>query len=186
MEMDGNWGWFESAGINRQDGDAKFVQNLCAKFGAVLFFDKFILKEAFIIYTIPIYTQSEKVRNRNYKKVYTVDWALANAVAFAGSIDITRQFENCIFIELLRRKHSICYYKTRKGYEIDFITVTSNKRENSKNLYQVCYDLGSKEVLKRETRGIAETMRYFNLNNAFIITMNNEDEIIIDGTADYP
>ncbi|MGA1825096.1 MAG: ATP-binding protein [bacterium] len=133
------------------------------------------LKEAFIIYTIPIYTQSEKVRNRNYKKVYTVDWALANAVAFAGSIDITRQFENCIFIELVRRKHSICYYKTRKGYEIDFIAVTSNKRENSKNLYQVCYDLGSKEVLKRATRGIAETMRYLNLDNAFIITMNNKD-----------
>jgi predicted AAA+ superfamily ATPase len=35
------------------------------------------LEEAFMLYTIPIHSKSEKIRNRNYRKTYAIDWALA-------------------------------------------------------------------------------------------------------------
>ena len=54
------------------------------------------LEEVFMLYQIPIYDKAEKVRNRNYNKVYAVDWQLADAVAPGEGIDLTRKFENCV------------------------------------------------------------------------------------------
>ncbi len=39
------------------------------------------LKEAFMLYTVEFYSTSEKIRLANYRKVYSIDWALAGAIA---------------------------------------------------------------------------------------------------------
>jgi len=61
------------------------------------------MREAFMLDTVTFFSSSEKIRNRNYRKVYCVDWALADAVAPGSGIDVTRRFENMIYVELRRR-----------------------------------------------------------------------------------
>ncbi len=139
------------------------------------------LEEAFMLYTIQIHSKSEKIRNRNYRKVYAIDWALADAIAPAGGVDITRKFENMIFIELLRRGYHVSYYLTKKNYEIDFIATKRTTREKAAHLYQVCYDFRDPEVRERELRGILETASFLNIRDVYVITFNEEETIAMNG-----
>ena len=138
------------------------------------------LEEAFVLFTVSFYSKSEKVRNRNYRKVYAVDWGLANSVALGEGIDVTRQFENMVFIELKRRKYSISYFKTKDGYEVDFVIHDKMQRDQVE-IMQVCYDLSDKDVLERELRAIEKSYIYLNAGAATIITVNEEREIIRGG-----
>lgn len=141
------------------------------------------LEEAFILFTVPIYSRSEKIRARNYQKVYAVDWALADAIAPGEGIDITRKFENIVFLELLRRGYNVSYYKTKQDYEIDFIATKKDLGKSLKILYQVCYDVSNKEVIKREIRGIEETARHFKIKKCYIITFNNSKTVNLGGVT---
>ena len=138
------------------------------------------LEEAFMIFTVAFYSLSEKIRNRNYRKIYAIDWALANSVALGEGIDITRQFENLVFIELKRRKYLISYFKTQDGYEIDFVTQDRNRRQRP-DLYQVCYDFSLENVKERELRAIEKSYKFLNAKSITIITLEQEAEIIRDG-----
>ncbi|MFC1462366.1 ATP-binding protein [Verrucomicrobiota bacterium] len=135
------------------------------------------LEEPFLVFTAPIYSPSEKVRNRNYSKVYAIDWALGNAVAPAGGVDVMRRFENLVYLDLRRRGREVFYYRTRKGYEIDFIAETKTARGAELEVIQACYRIGSRDVAEREFRGLPETVRHFGLNEATVVTCDEEDEI---------
>lgn len=139
------------------------------------------LEEAFMLYAIQIHSKSEKIRNRNYRKVYAIDWVLADAIAPAGGVDITRKFENMIFIELLRRGYDVSYYLTKKNYEIDFIATKKTTREKAVHLYQVCYEFRDPGVRERELRGILETASFLNIRDVYVITFNEEETIAMNG-----
>ena len=139
------------------------------------------LEEAFMVFTIPIFSPSEKVRQRNYQKVYAVDWALAKANASADAVDITRQLETMVYLELRRRGFELSYFKTRQGWEIDFVALQKNGADKRPTLYQVAYSLGSKEVRDRELRGLPETTRYLNAQRAVVLTLNEEENLLVDG-----
>jgi predicted AAA+ superfamily ATPase len=139
------------------------------------------LEEAFMLYTIPIHSESEKIRNRNYRKVYAMDWALADAIAPAEGLDITRKFENMIFIELLRRGYQVSYYLTKKNYEIDFIATNKTGEKKAKHLYQACYQFSDPGVRERELRGVLETASFLNIRDIFVITFNEEETIDMNG-----
>jgi predicted AAA+ superfamily ATPase len=138
-------------------------------------------EEAFMLFTIPIHSKSEKIRNRNYRKVYAVDWALADAVAPVEGLDVTRKLENMVFIELLRRGFEVSYYLTRKNHEIDFIAIKKAGRESTRQLYQVCYQLDDPGVRDRELRGIQETASFLDIRDIFVITFNEEETIDMEG-----
>lgn len=131
------------------------------------------LEDAFIIFPVPYYSMSEKIRRSNHTKIYAIDWKLADTIATGGNIDITRQFENMIYLELRRRNNKISYFKTRDNYEIDF--VTQNKKNKTRpNLYQVCYDISSPDTLGRETRAMEKSFEFLNAKSATIITLSDE------------
>ncbi len=136
------------------------------------------LEEAYLIFKISFYSQSEKIRNRNHDKIYVVDWNLANCIS-SICIDITRIFEDLIFIELRRRGLKISYYKTREGYEIDFVTQDKYGKQQP-DLYQVSYELSSEEVLEREIRSIVKSYKFLNAKSATIITHSENKVIKID------
>jgi predicted AAA+ superfamily ATPase len=133
-----------------------------------------------MLFLVPIYSQSDSIKNRNYRKVYSIDWALADAVAKGGNLSISHKLENAVFIELRRRGNDISYFKTQKGYEIDFVTTPRANRSKNVELFQVCYRIDSPETLERELRGIPEAASFLGINQACIITMDEEKEITID------
>jgi len=129
------------------------------------------LSDAYMFRTVEFYSESQRVRARNYKKVYCIDWALAFAVSGGAGIDKTRAFENMIFIELYRRGYKISYYKTRDGFEIDFVV---QDKSGSIELYQVAYSLEKEDVLKRELRAIESSVNFLKARKATIITVYEE------------
>jgi len=139
------------------------------------------IEEAFIAFTVPVFASSERVRNRNYHKVYAIDWALAQAVTPGEGIDVTRQFENMIYLDLRRRGYDVCYYKTRRGYEIDFIALRKREPGQGRTICQVSYALKNEEVMERELRGLPETARHFGVDNVAVITMNDDKTLKHDG-----
>jgi predicted AAA+ superfamily ATPase len=138
------------------------------------------LQEAYMLFAVEFFSKSEKVRSQNYKKEYAVDWALAHAVVPAEGVDPTRQFENLVYIELRRRGYSISYYRTRQGYEVDFVAVKHQGGITTKDLYQVCYNMDDPDVRRRELRALSSAAAYLDCDNTYIITFNNEETIVLD------
>jgi len=135
------------------------------------------LSEAYMIQTVDFYSKSERVRARNYRKVYCIDWALARAVCSGEGIDSTRILENIVFVELRRRGLRINYYRTKQGYEIDFVVT---KRCGDVELIQVAYSISKVEVAEREIRAIAESVVFLKAKKATIITYNEKSSLTVD------
>jgi predicted AAA+ superfamily ATPase len=139
------------------------------------------LEEAFMIFSVPIYSASEKVRQRNYSKVYVIDWALAQAIAPAEGIDATRQLENMVYIELRRRGYDVSYFRTRQGYEIDFIAINKKDKRRKPLIFQVSWSIKKEEVRERELRGIPETAAFLKTDHATVLTFDEEESIMSNG-----
>jgi uncharacterized protein len=136
----------------------------------------YYLEEAFMVFPVPFYSRSEKIKNRNYMKIYAVDWALADAVSTSGPVGITRRLENAVFMELLRRGNTVSYYRTEKeGYEIDFVAHSKHNPHAPPDLIQVCYDLGNAETRTREMRAITASAGFLGAQSATIVTLDSEE-----------
>lgn len=134
------------------------------------------LEEAFMVYTVCFHSKSQKIIDRNYKKIYSVDWALADAVCSGEGMTDSRRLENLVFLQLKRKFRKISYFKTREGYEVDF--VTSNKESSRPELYQVSVSIKNKDVREREIRALTQSGVFLKANKCFIITLDDPQEII--------
>ncbi len=141
------------------------------------------LREAYLLFTVEFYSKSEKVRAQNYRKVYAVDWALADAIVPAEGVHPTRQFENMIYIELWRRGYDVSYYRTRQGHEVDFVATRNRAGSDDVELYQVCYVMDTPEVKERELRAIAKTAAHLETEANTIVTFNEQESVTFDGVA---
>ena len=135
------------------------------------------LSDAYMVQTVDFYSKSERIRARNYRKVYCIDWALARAVCRGEGIDSTRVLENIVFLELRRRGFGIHYYRTRGGYEIDFVVT---RPDGVVELIQVAYSIAESKVLNREMRSIVESAAFLKADKATIITYNEKHELTTD------
>lgn len=140
------------------------------------------LEEAFMVFSVPIFSNSEKVRNRNYHKVYAIDWALANAIASGEGVDATRQFESMVYLELRRRGWDVSYFRTRQGWEIDFVAVRKAPARPRRMILQVAYTIKNAETRERELRGLPETARHLGADRVTVVTLNDAESLDVDGT----
>jgi uncharacterized protein len=129
------------------------------------------ISDAYMLSTVEFFSESEKIRARNYKKVYCIDWALARAVSYGAGNDDTRLFENMIYIELKRRRKNVSYYLTREGFEVDFVSMDSRKNIE---LIQVSYSLDKTSVENREIRALVSAGKHLKAQKLTIITLNDE------------
>lgn len=109
------------------------------------------IEDAYLIFTVPLYSKSIKKRTVNPKKVYAIDTGLLNSVNLFTNEDRGQLFENIVFLALRRRGYKIFYYLTEERYEIDFL---AENAQGEKLLVQACLDLNDLETLKRETRSL--------------------------------
>ncbi len=90
---------------------------------------------------------------------------------------------NKIIVNLRRRGYGISYYRTRQGYEVDFVAVRQRGRSRERELYQVCYTLEDPDVREREIRAITKAAPHLKATRCCIITFNSEERIDRDGVA---
>ena len=125
------------------------------------------LQEAFAIGTIKQYSARAKRELSYYQKIYNEDVSLNSIRVLDNHFDITHNFENIVFNELLYRGYNVCVYNDGKS-EIDFVAYKNNK----KYLIQVAYSIAEEKTYQRE---FAPFNKLDNLTQKIIITNDEID-----------
>ena len=138
------------------------------------------LEEAYFGFFVETYSESERKRRQNPRKFYLVDLALHNYLTLRFSQNKGRLLENLVFLQLRRDGKAINYYRTKAGYEVDFVATTEGSRPM---LIQVCYDLQEVETADREKRALLAAMKELNTETGTILTYGSKDRITANGKA---
>ncbi len=132
-------------------------------------------EESYLLFTLSKFDYSLKKQMVNPKKIYAVDNGLIVQNSKAFSEDYGRLLENLVFISLKSKQKDIFYFKGKK--ECDFVCRTGTQITEA---YQVCYTLDNTNK-EREVEGLREALNKFNLKAGTILTLNQSDQIIVDG-----
>jgi predicted AAA+ superfamily ATPase len=126
------------------------------------------LEHSFMIGSVQNYFQkiSEKESNKKY---YFMDTGLLSL--FLVDQD-TKLLENQIYIQLRRKGYKLFFLK--KLTEVDFYV------PEQELLIQVSYDISKPDTFKRETKALEKAMKYFDINQSWIITKNQSNIIEVN------
>lgn len=111
------------------------------------------LEDAFLVFSVPIFTESLRQMQTASKKIYAIDNGLIFANTFNMSENLGKLLENQVYLDLRREGKKIFYYLTKEGYEIDFIT---QDLQGNWEMIQVVWDMGDQKTLERETRALKQ------------------------------
>ncbi len=136
-----------------------------------------ILEQVYLFFRLNMFDYSVRKQIYNPSKVYTVDVALANSIAFKFSQNIGRTYENIVFLELLRRNPELYYWKSKKGNEVDFLVKKGLEIDQA---IQVSAKLTDKNTKQREIKGLINASRELNVHNLYILTEDEQGEETID------
>ena len=130
----------------------------------------------FLVRTVRKYSPKITVQELSEKKVYIIDTGLLNAMVFKFSADTGKALEQAVFWELIRRGHTVFFYKD--GFECDFLV---QKDERIVHAIQVCDQIREEKTRAREIRGLVATCKQFGLKKGLVVTSETEEEFEIDG-----
>jgi len=131
-------------------------------------------ESSYVINLISKFSYSLKSQMLSEKKVYIVDNGLINVSSISASKDLGRKFENTIYWDIRKLTKSIWYFSDNQS-ECDFVY----KIDETYFVLQVCYELHH-DNQDREIKGLLSAMKYFNLTDGVILTLNQSDLIRID------
>lgn len=134
-----------------------------------------MMEDAAIISPVPRFG-NEKVQKSNPTKYYAVDFAL---VKFLNEFSEMKGIKEEIMVHshLLRKNRKIFYYRTKNDYEVDFVISDDDLAPLS--LIQVT-DAFS-ESREREIIGMLGAMKELDMNEGYILTSEDMEEIPEDG-----
>jgi len=171
------------ASVNRLANDLKSRGVAVGKDTLYSLLDHFT--DAFLLFTIPVFDRSLRVREANPRKVYAIDPGLAFAVSPAGVANLGARLENTVYLELRRRLRgtrdgTISYYSTADGNEVDFV-VGDPETGQATQLLQVCVDMSRPETRERELRALVAAMKETGVGESTIVTMHASEQIAVEG-----
>lgn len=134
-----------------------------------------ILETVFLFFRVNLFDYSIKRQIYNPSKIYSIDHALSNSIAFKFFENKSRIYENILFIELKRNDMEIFYWKSKNnGNEVDFVIKKGLKIEKA---IQVCYSINEPKTLERELKGLYQIKEELNVKDLTIITDDEEKTI---------
>lgn len=123
------------------------------------------LEDAFLIFTVPLFTELLRRLQTTPKKVYAVDNGLLNANTFNVSTNNGKLFENQVYLDLRRQGKKIYYYRTAEGYEVDFVTQDA---EGRCELIQVVWEAEEVDTIRREELALEQAKKELGLPGSLI------------------
>lgn len=134
------------------------------------------LEDAYCFSLVPIFSESLRVRQVNYRKIYAIDHGLVTATASSQSYNTGRLLETMVYNQLRRTydRERIFYYRTFAGAEIDFVASTQNA---AIELIQVCEQLTDSATRDREIEALLAGMDELKLEQATIITRDHSETL---------
>lgn len=139
-----------------------------------------ILEIVYLFTRVDLFDYSLKRQIYNPSKIYAIDTALANSVAFNFSRNLGRLYENIVCMELLRRNQEIFYWKSKNNKEVDFLIKQGIQIETA---IQVCISLSNAKIVKREIDGLLEAKRNLNAQRLVILTEDEEEEELTEDSV---
>ncbi len=139
------------------------------------------LEDAFLIFQLRRFAWSVKKQIANPRKFYSIDTGLSNRVSFQVGARKAQNIENIVFLELLRRKQDVFYFKTKNDREVDFVI---KRGAQVVELIQVCYSIEDEQTRKREIAALKAASRELESDIAIpctLLTMDKEEEMDIPG-----
>lgn len=133
-------------------------------------------KAVYLTMNIKKFDYSELKSLKSDSKTYCVDIGLLSATTFNFDSEITRLFENAIFLHYRRTQTPMFYYKN--GKECDFVIYNQKKKQWLP--VQACYDMRKHLTFEREVAGLVSCCKALNIKAGLIVTMFEEKEIIKD------
>lgn len=127
------------------------------------------LENCYLIKLVKKHYNSVLKSDLGERKVYFIDNGLLNAIRAFDSKNFGALLENLVWRELSSQYNKVCFFKEKK--ECDFII-------DDKVAVQVCYDLTDSDTRKREIGSLIECCKHFNLQKGFIITFDDEEDLI--------
>lgn len=111
------------------------------------------LEDAFLIFTVPIFTESLRQIHTTPKKIYAIDNGLIAANTFNLSENLGKLLENQVYLDLRRQGKKMFYYRTSDGYEVDFVT---QDHQGKYEILQVVWEVSDPQTLQREQRALQQ------------------------------
>lgn len=127
------------------------------------------LVDAFLVFTLPVASRSERARQVNPRKLYLADHALAAAFSPAEGLDRGHLVENVVACELMRRSRDLSYVRTRTGKEVDFLATDFEGRSR---LVQVCLEVDARPTLEREFGALVDARAEHPVSEALLLVEN--------------
>lgn len=130
-------------------------------------------RESYVIGVNMINSPSVKKQEQNYRKLYAVDWALANAMSAFRESRMAQVLESIIYWELQRRGLQTSYELVGSGkYEVDFVAGPPHGLPEM--AVQVCVDLSDPSTVAREERALTRLVEYLGAEvEPLIITLQD-------------
>lgn len=125
------------------------------------------LEEAYIIESVKQYSTKTKKELSFYSKIYDVDVAFNSIRCIDNRYDLTHNFENIVYNELVYMGYYITVYNN-KGKEIDFLA----SKDNKKYFIQAAYSVAEDKAYNREFGAFKDID---NLSQKIIITNDDID-----------
>lgn len=132
-------------------------------------------ESSYLLNLVPRFSYSVKGQMLSEKKIYVVDNGLVNVASISASKDIGRKFENAVYWNIRRKTKNIWYFSDSNS-ECDFIY----KIHDDFFAIQVCFEMNG-DNQEREINGLLAALKFFNLSEGVILTIDQTDKMIIDG-----
>jgi len=132
-------------------------------------------ESSYLLNLVPRFSYSVKGQMLSEKKIYVVDNGLVNVASISASKDTGRKFENAVYWSIRRKTKNIWYFSDGNS-ECDFIY----KLDDDYFAIQVCYEMNG-DNQEREINGLLAALKFFNLSEGIILTVDQTDKILIDG-----
>ena len=139
------------------------------------------LEDAYLIFQLRRFDWSVKKQLVNPRKFYSIDTGLSNRVSFQTGARKGQNLENIIFLELLRRKCDLYYYKTRNDREVDFLV---KEGKEVTELIQVSYSIEDEKTRKREVMAMKTAVDELSISGPIrctLLTMDKSGQIDRNG-----
>jgi hypothetical protein len=132
-------------------------------------------ESSYLLNLISRFSYSVKGQMLSEKKIYVVDNGLVNVASISASKDMGRKFENAVYWSIRRKTKNIWYFSDG-NFECDFIY----KLDDDYFAIQVCYEMNG-DNQEREINGLLAALKFFNLSEGIILTVDQTDKIFING-----
>jgi uncharacterized protein len=138
------------------------------------------LEDAYFLFSVRLYDRSLSRSNANPKKIYCIDHAWVRSVSSSFSKDEGHLLESLVFVALRRTGHSVHYYRTKRGTEVDFYAVPEQDASRGSQrplLIQVAENLYQPETRAREIAALELAMAETKQMEAWIVTMGESARV---------